>query len=286
MIDRKEKAGVLPVQIKRFSKGLISGQPDLLAMEEPLEIRIRNKGSESDVEIPFLVTMRTPGNDFELVAGLLFSERIIKSYSEIISIRYCENPRTDEEKNNIIIVMLAPEERSITTVPRNVFMNSSCGVCGKASIEDLKLGLPLPELNASYKISAELVATLPSKLLEAQVNFRNTGGIHACGLFDLDGNLQFSREDIGRHNALDKLIGAALQSGIVPVSELILVLSGRASFELLQKAATARIFLVIAIGAPSSLALQVAEAFNITLIGFTKDQSFNVYSGFGRIALP
>ena len=247
---------------KATGDGSLSPADDLLAVEEPLQIRVNGR----DLSI----TMRTPGHDRELAAGFLFTEGIIGSREDVAAIEVGEN-----------VVSLTLAVGVDIPVARNFYTSSSCGVCGKASIESLYAAgcRMLPRCEAAR----EVIHGLPEKLRAAQAAFDHTGGLHGAGLFDLAGNLQMVREDVGRHNAVDKLAGAAFLDGRLPLAECILMLSGRASFELVQKAAMAGIPVVAAVGAPSSLAVETARRFGMTLAGFVRDGRFNIYSGVGRL---
>ncbi|MEO8146327.1 MAG: formate dehydrogenase accessory sulfurtransferase FdhD [Bacteroidia bacterium] len=259
---------------------------DLCAVEEPLEIRI-GCGKENDrFQKNISVTMRTPGNDFELATGFLFTEGILKNIKDVLSIKYCTDADTIENKENIVRVELQPDvDFDLKSVERNFYTSSSCGVCGKASIDAVRTIIETDVKTDSIKIPSSLIIQLPELLRKQQNVFEYTGGLHACALFDLSGNLLLIREDVGRHNALDKLAGAALATNILPLNKHILLLSGRASFELIQKAAMAGIKIVCAIGAPSSLAVQMASEFGITLIGFLHHERFNIYSNSQRILI-
>jgi FdhD protein len=224
--------------------------------------------------------MRTPGNDFELATGFLFTEGIIKNLHDISSIKHCNGLH-----QNVVVVELKDNVQiELGRLERNFYTTSSCGVCGKSSLEAVRTvcRLSAPE-NDDLQISGELLHDLPSLLRSRQDIFDFTGGLHGCGLFDTSGTLLLSREDVGRHNALDKLIGAVLGEPSLDAASSLLLLSGRASFELIQKAYMAGIKLVAAVGAPSSLAVQMAEEFGITLVGFLRNRSFNIYSGAQRI---
>ncbi len=257
-----------------------SGFPytDDISVEEPLEIRV-SYGAESKKESKNIsVTMRTPGNDAELAGGFLFTEGIISGREQIKSI-YSPQAECSRNSENVVIVELAegfvPE---LMKADRNFYTTSSCGVCGKGSIESIRTVSTFHNHRKNNKeVSLETLYQLSEKLQSFQNNFSATGGIHASGIFDLEGNLLALREDVGRHNALDKLIGYALSAGLLPLDDKILVLSGRASFELIQKAAMAGISIVAAIGAPSSLAIDLAKEFDITLLGFLRDNRFNIY---------
>lgn len=248
-------------------------QEDFLAVEEPLEIRVNGQGLS--------ITMRTPGQDEELATGFLFTEGLIQSRSDIQEIKPCGPITPPSKTQNIIQIQLRPEAPvPFEKLKRNFYTSSSCGVCGKTSIEAVKtVNRYRQSLQEAPPLfwEKEQFLDLPQKLREAQVSFQQTGGIHASALFDSEGNLILLREDVGRHNALDKLIGAALSSLELPLHQSVLLVSGRASFELVQKAAMAGIKTFLAVGAPSSLALQLAQSLGMTLIGFLKEDRYNVY---------
>lgn len=268
---------VSKAEIIRFEKGTETHISDLVAVEEPLEIRLGYGRLEERFQQNISVTMRTPGHDFELALGFLLTENIISSREQISSIHYCKDEATQTPSENIIRVELNPEiNPDIDKLKRNFYTTSSCGVCGKASLESVITVCPYP-IKPLSSISKELIISLPEKVMQQQKIFGYTGGLHASALFTLDGNFILLREDVGRHNALDKLIGAMAES--LPLAQNILFLSGRASFELVQKASMAGIPMVVAVGAPSSLAIQLAKETNITLIGFLRGDKFNVYSG-------
>ncbi len=276
------KQSVKHTTIQKVSASLREEKADLVAVEEPLEIRIGYGSMHDRQQIRLAVTMRTPGNDFELVLGFLFTEGILTSYEQIESIKYCVDGGKAEEKDNVVRVELKPEtEFDQSKLNRNFYVSSSCGVCGKSSIDSVFTKCNV--INDSFVVSSALLHSLPAKTREAQLVFEYTGGIHASALFDVDGNLKMLREDVGRHNALDKIIGASLIKNEVPMSNTILLLSGRASFELIQKAAMAGIPFVMAVGSPSSLAVELAKKTNMTLLGFVRDERFNIYSGGHRI---
>lgn len=278
---------VKPVTITRFEHAQTAMVQELLASEEPLEIRIGFGPENERQQKNIAVTMRTPGNDFELALGFLFTEGIIQSGKQVASIKYCTELNTLENTENIVRVELTPEtEVDFARLQRNFYTTSSCGVCGKESIESVKTVCPFPQAERPFEVNHHVLLGISQTLREAQQVFAYTGGLHASGLFDFQGRLLLLREDVGRHNALDKLIGAVLGGTTLektypialPLSNYILLLSGRASFELIQKAAMAGIQLVCAIGAPSSLAVQTAQELNITLIGFLKEHRFNIYT--------
>ncbi len=252
---------------------------DDVSVEEPLEIRMSYGAKEKRESKNISVTMRTPGNDAELAAGFLFTEGIISGYHQI---RNIDHPQADCSRNreNIIEVELAEDfVPQLKNADRNFYTTSSCGVCGKGSIESIKTVSTFQHIEREQRtITLETLYQLSDNLQPFQNNFSATGGIHASGIFDFDGNLLALREDVGRHNALDKLIGHALFTKQLPLKDVILVLSGRASFELIQKAAMAGISIVAAIGAPSSLAVDLAKEFDMTLLGFLRDNRFNIYN--------
>lgn len=255
-------------------------QPDLLAVEEPLEIRLNYGPLESRKEKAIAVTMRTPGHDHELALGFLFTEGIVKSKDEIVSISHCEKVKP-EERGNVVKVALHPEVTfDASMLERHFYTNSSCGVCGKASIESVETGCKVI-LNKDV-FTEKVINEAPDKLRAAQKVFEYTGGLHAAGYFNLNGGLEIMREDVGRHNALDKLIGAGVEME-KDLSHGFVLVSGRASFELIQKAAMAGIPVLTAVGAPSSLAVGLAKKMNMTLLGFVRNNSFNIYCGEQRI---
>jgi FdhD protein len=253
---------------------------DALATEEPLEIRIEHGGEVATVA----VTMRTPGDDFELAAGFLHGEGVVAEPDDVHAIAYCTDARVDpDQRYNLVTVTVRPGLRpDLRPLDRHVVTTSACGVCGKASIEALHVrGCPAPP--AEVGVDPAVLTTLPERLRGAQQVFEKTGGLHAAALFDLDGELIGLREDVGRHNALDKLIGWALLEGRLPLDRHIVLVSGRASYELLQKSVAAGIPVVCAVSAPSSLAVDVAEAFGCTLVGFLRGDRFNVYANRHRL---
>lgn len=274
----------LPI-IKVSAKGSVEAI-DKLATEEPMEIRLEY-GAEGDRQTRNVsVTMRTPGNDAELALGFLFTEGIIQSGDDIEAIAHCFIA-CDENQQNVIQVTLKPGiHPNLQNTERNFYTTSSCGVCGKSSINAIRtvsaFGLGLSDNNS---ITSEILNSMPGKLSGHQDIFDDTGGLHASALFTNEGELLLVREDVGRHNALDKLIGSAVKNSRLPLTYNILLLSGRASFELVQKAAMAGITIIAAIGAPSTLAVQLADEFNITLVGFLRDKRFNIYTSAHRINL-
>jgi len=279
------KPSVKQVNIKRVELNTLNDSPDVLAVEEPLEIRLAYMVSGEVTEKNISVTMRTPGNDFELAMGFLFTEGIITSEKEVTNIRYCESVDKEEEKGNVVKVTLHEDlEFDLESLERHFYTSSSCGVCGKSSIESVSQNCKiLPKDN--LQVRADIITGLPSQLEIDQTVFKHTGGIHATGLFDLKGKLEFMREDVGRHNAMDKIAGASLMNHEVPLSNKIMLVSGRTSFELVQKAVMLGVPILCAVGAPSSLAYDLAKENNLTLIGFLKKEKFNVYCGAERIKL-
>ncbi len=280
------KTPVIAVPVQKIMASESLQTTDLLAAEEPLEIRLGFGTAHAREQKSISVTMRTPGNDFELALGFLFTEGIIEKASDITQIRYCTELNTKENSENIVRAELSETVQvDLDKLSRNFYTTSSCGVCGKASIESVKTHCRILPDNKPFMLTASLLHSLPNLLRGQQTLFEHTGGIHACALFDTVGNLLLMREDVGRHNALDKLIGAAIGKELVPLNQHIILLSGRASFELLQKAAMAGVRMVCAIGAPSSLAVQTAKEFDITLIGFLRNDRFNIYSASETITI-
>lgn len=261
-------------KIVRWRWGERECEEDLLAVEEPLELRV---GGES-----LAVIMRTPGHDAELAAGFLLAEGVIRSGDEIGAMAYCTDPERPELRNVLNIHLSADLSQEALRGRRPFLSNSSCGVCGKASLEALKL--EAAPIESGLRVPTAVLYALSDTLRAAQAVFHCTGGLHAAGLFDGQGRLLALREDVGRHNAVDKLIGRAALVGELPLDDRILMVSGRTSFEILQKAAVARIPLVAAVSAPSSLAVALAQEFGVTLVGFLRGQSLNVYSWDERVA--
>ena len=271
----KTKAAVTTV-----THGAAKARYDTLTTEEPLELRLLSGDERRTVA----VTMRTPGHDFELAAGFLFGEGVLKSRDDVARISYCVDAPS-EQLYNIVNVTLRGEMPELRTLERHFTTTSACGVCGKASLEALEIR-GCATLPTTFIVTPETITSLPDKLRAAQGLFEVTGGLHAAALFSKEGDLIALREDVGRHNALDKLVGWALLEGLLPLSEHIVLLSGRASFELLQKSLAAGLGVVCAVSAPSSLAVSVAKTFDMTLVGFLRGERFNIYAGEGRIALP
>ena len=280
------RSAVYPVKITKVNESNFQLADDLLAVEEPLEIRIGygNKADRKQKNIS--VTMRTPGHDFELALGFLFTEGMIENVQQISQIKYCTELNSQKDNENIVRVELQENViMDFSNIQRNFYTTSSCGVCGKASIDAIKTVCKLTTIQPEFTVKDEVILSLPQNLRALQNVFEHTGGLHACALFETNGNIVLLREDVGRHNALDKLIGAVVGSKNEEIlfNNKVLLLSGRASFELIQKAAMAQIKIVCAVGAPSSLAVQTANEFGITLIGFLRDNRFNIYSEAQRI---
>jgi FdhD protein len=273
------------LRVHRYTGDGVRRVRDAVSVEEPLEIRIafpeepRGPIRSSSVA----VTMRTPGHDFELAAGFLVTEGVLRDRAQLHELTYCR-PTSDPQQYNVVEARLhSGEGVDLERLSRNVFTSSSCGVCGKASLEAVEvLGCtPLPD--GSLAVSPERVRELPELLRAAQPDFSRTGGLHAAGLAGARGEMGHVREDVGRHNAVDKVIGTRFLAGRLPLGEEILVVSGRVSFEVVQKAVMAGIPMIVAVGAPSSLAIDLANRFRVTLAGFVRDGSFNVYATPGRI---
>ena len=268
------------ISINKFSNGQLTSASDEVALEEPLEIQLTFSTSNGQMQKNISVTMRTPGNDEALTAGFLFTEGIVKNRADILTIQHLPF-----DENRIMVTLVENIKPSLNNSARNFYTTSSCGICGKASIEAITVVAAYPNTTDNIRIPAQLLYNLPILVKEEQKVFQHTGGIHASALFSLTGNLLLVREDVGRHNALDKIIGDCFMDGLLPLTETILFLSGRASFELVQKAFMAGIKLIVAVGAPSSLAVDMARECGITLIGFLREERFNIYTGLERIII-
>ncbi len=284
--------------VRKVRDGRAVRERDVLAVEEPLEIRV----ASDDGVHPVAVIMRTPGEDFELAAGFLFGEGLLHTWEQIGGIRYCcddaPGPAADANgaddgaeqvsgpaRYNVVTVHLRPGVRfDAAHIQRNFYTTSSCGVCGKASLESLELRGCAPLPRDAFRIEADMIVRLDAALRSRQSLFAKTGGLHAAALFDSEGRLLALHEDVGRHSALDKLIGKRLLDRQLPISRHLLMVSGRASFEIMQKALMAHAPIVAAVGAPSSLAVELAQTFNLTLLGFVRSTCFNIYAGEWRIA--
>jgi FdhD protein len=265
------------IKLKKVTSHQLVDARDQLAIEEPLEIQIIYGDKNNRIQKTISITMRTPGNDEELALGFLFTEGIIQNKNQI------GNIHISPLENKALITVNENENLNLQNTERNFYTTSSCGVCGKTSIEAIKTISSYNNITDNIRISPSVFYQLEQQLRKQQTLFDSTGGLHASALFDLEGNFITLREDVGRHNALDKLIGAAFLKEELPLTNKILLLSGRASFELVQKATMAGIKIIAAVGAPSSLAVQLAEEAGITLIGFLKNDQFNIYTGEERI---
>lgn len=275
----------IKLPVTKVYSSLSTAMTDELAVEEPLEIRLEHGAVSERIIQNISVTMRTPGDDVELATGFLFTEGIVRQLSDIDEINHAT--ACAEGKENTITVSLIPDiAPDLKNTERNFYTTSSCGVCGKGSINAIRTVSVYGDIDDDTKIMPEVIHSLPEALAKHQEVFSVTGGLHACALFNLTGDQLMVREDVGRHNALDKLIGAALNNGLLPLTNYVLLLSGRASFELVQKAAMAGIKIIAAVGAPSSLAVELAAEFNITLIGFLRSHRFNIYTATDRVSLP
>ena len=258
-------------RVVTLQDGTRAERTDTLATEEPLEIRVQGPGQE---QIQVAVTMRTPGGDFELAVGFLFTEGLIAP-GDVRRVAYCDNLPGEDQRYNVVSVTLG-RPFDAERLRRNFFANSSCGVCGKAALEDIEVRCE--PVGPGPSVEFKVLLSLPERLRSAQEVFERTGGLHAAGLFTAEGEVVVVREDVGRHNAVDKVIGERYLAGDVPIADRILQVSGRASFEIVQKAAVAGIPIVSAVSAPSSLAVEAAERFGMTLVGFVRDGRGNVYA--------
>jgi len=270
---------VSTVTVTRMHAGRFTEASDQLAVEEPLQIQLLYGSSGNERQKNLSVTMRTPGNDEELAAGFLYTEGIIQNNAQLTSIIVGA-----DGKNTVLVILKGNYIPDLQSGERNFYVTSSCGICGKSSIDAIRREMEYPVSTEPVHIPASVLHRLPDVLRKQQAIFQSTGGLHACALFDKAGNLIALREDVGRHNAMDKLIGNAFLTEQLPLRDVVLLLSGRASFELVQKAAIAGIRIIAAIGAPSSLAVELADEAGITLIGFLKPDRFNIYAGPERIA--
>lgn len=268
-MNEAEATRSLPV--RRFGVG--GESTDVVVVEEPLEIRL---GDER-----LMVTMRTPGDDFDLVRGLLYTDAILPGEKDVVGLAYCDSV-APEERKNVIVVGLRPGLDPKTIVTQRVQVASAaCGVCGRRSLEDI--GRDAPPVRGGLRLVASQITRLPALMRDAQTVFAATGGLHAAALFDASGRLLVLKEDVGRHNAVDKVIGAGLRFGLLPLTDSILLVSGRGGFEIAQKARRAGIAILACVSAPSSLAIEVCREGNMTLVGFLRGASFNVYCGEERI---
>ncbi|UCF39289.1 MAG: formate dehydrogenase accessory sulfurtransferase FdhD [Acidobacteriota bacterium] len=272
--------GIARLSVDAFQRQQGEVRSESVAIEEPLEIRLIQE--DRPVPLSLAITMRTPGDDRDLVAGFLFTEGVLNRSSQIRSIVPC-GPSSAEKGGNVVNVFLSSGVSiDAERFTRNVYTTSSCGVCGKTSLEMLRVSCPTPPLG-NFTLSPDLLQHLPNRLRQLQTLFLQTGGLHATGLFDSEGTPLLLREDVGRHNAMDKVVGNLFLEDRLPASNTIVLLSGRASFELVQKAALAGVPVVAAVGAPSTLAVEAAREFGMTLVGFLRNDRFNVYAGIDRI---
>lgn len=280
-------SGIQKRHLFRYTESELHPATDAIAIEEPLEIRLvflRPGGRQHSQSLT--ITMRTPGHDVDLAIGLLFAEGIIGRKEQVLHWNHTGDSLAPESRENVLTLELDPALDLTPDFPnRNFYAASSCGICGKASIEMLRTISQYYPHTAAPVVTPELLLSLPQALRTAQSVFEQTGGIHAAGLFNTKGQLLLLREDIGRHNALDKLIGAAMQTGLMPLREHVVMTSGRIGFELVQKCSMAGVPLLAAVGAPSSLAIELAEESGMSLVGFLRDGRFNVYTGAERISL-
>ncbi|MBI3647267.1 MAG: formate dehydrogenase accessory sulfurtransferase FdhD [Actinobacteria bacterium] len=268
---------VSPARVVVVRGGVRSERADTLATEEPMEIRVAGPGQEAR---SVAVTMRTPGGDYELAVGFLFTEGLVRP-GDIQRVAYCDDLEDQEQRYNVVTVTLS-RPFDFDLLRRNFYATSSCGICGKAALEDVEVRCaPVAD---GPEVRAEVLAGLPEQLRAAQKVFERTGGLHAAGLFTAGGKVVSLREDVGRHNAVDKVIGEHVLTGGVPLAGHVLQVSGRASFEIVQKAAMAGIPIVAAVSAPSSLAVEAGDRFGMTIVGFVRDGRFNVYSRPDRVA--
>ncbi|MFN6963592.1 MAG: formate dehydrogenase accessory sulfurtransferase FdhD [Pyrinomonadaceae bacterium] len=319
------ETGLTEADVRRVgARGEVDDLADVIAVEEPLEIRIGLRVNGKLEHRAISITMRTPGDDFSLAAGFLFTEGIVKSPAEVAEIKYCRsiadfglriadaktgadskfqipnsrsqisnsqisNPKSairNPQSNTVRVDLADGVHVDFKKLERHFYTTSSCGVCGKSSIEALHTGATKIDSRSFEPVGAEVIHRLPSAALAAQLAFEKTGGLHASVLFDREGKIDTVCEDVGRHNALDKAIGRKFLIGETPLSDRILLVSGRASFELVQKALMAGIPILAAVGAPSSLAVELASEFGMTLIGFVREERFNIYTGAERVRSP
>jgi FdhD protein len=272
------------VDISKISSGRQARLQDSVAVEEPLEIRVAYSTPDGRATRSVSITMRTPGDDAELAAGFLYSESIIEKASDVTSIEVCGPPAPDTGNRNVVRAELGADvEVDLGRLQRHFYTTSSCGVCGKTSLDALRAVGAKNQGSNNTTFATETLVTIPRKLRAVQATFDKTGGLHAAAAFDTQGELIVTMEDVGRHNAVDKVIGALLLQDQLPANKLGLMVSGRASFELMQKALMAGMPLLAAVSAPSSLAVQLASEFDVTLVGFLRGNDFNIYAGEQRI---
>ncbi len=274
----------LAVEISKVSSDHRLSQKDSVAVEEPLEIRLGFSTPDGRTSQSISITMRTPGNDRELAVGFLFSESIIRRADDVASVEHCGPRAPDSGNHNVVRVELSPGVGvDLGRLQRHFYTSSSCGVCGKTSLDALRVVGAEPIVNDGLSIDTDILTSLPDSLRAQQRTFDATGGLHAAAAFDADGELVVTMEDVGRHNAVDKVVGSLLLEDRLPASKLGLIVSGRASFELMQKTLVAGMPILAAVSAPSSLAVQLAREFGVTLVGFLRGKTFNIYSCEQRI---
>ena len=281
------KFALTPSEIIKVNDSDVKHVNDMLSVEEPIEIILVHFFNDSWIKKNIAVTKRTPGNDIEMTVGFLFTEGIIQSFNQIKNIEESISVEAFNglTSNQIKVQLNENVQFDLSKLERNFYTTSSCGVCGKASIDAVKIACPIIVPTDKWKIEKSVLLTFNDRLRNSQENFNFSGGIHASAMFDLAGELLDIKEDVGRHNALDKLIGSAVQKNEIPLFNNILFLSGRVSFELVQKASMAGFRMICAVGAPSSLAVDLAEELDITLVGFLRDNRFNIYAAPERIVL-
>ncbi len=278
MTTASARRAVTPVRVQAIEDGHLVERPDRLVTEEPMEIRLQDRREQAE---PIAVTMRTPGHDFELAVGFCRTEGLLSDADDLAEVRYCVDPGADQEYNVVTVTSRRPVD--LDAHRRVVAASSSCGICGKTTLDEV--ALQCAAVAAGPVIARSTLLRLPDVLRESQAIFDSTGGLHAAGLFSPDGELEVLREDVGRHNAVDKLVGHGVMTGRVPFPSSVLMVSGRLSFEIVQKAAVAGIAVIGAVSAPSSLAVATAERFGQTLVGFLRDGRGNVYTHPERIAM-
>ena len=266
-------------KVTKFKKNRLENTEDFISIEEPLEISLKYKDNEKFISRSLSITMRTPGNDEDLVRGFLFNEQIIENIKDIESIEsFGEKVGQYNIQNKIIVTLNNSKNINISKIKRDFLSNSSCGVCGKSSLDALEITKKQKASKSNPKISKDIIIKSPNTLRQNQSEFAKTGGIHASGLFSSNGDLLSLKEDVGRHNALDKLIGDSLLNGFLKPEDQFITCSGRLNFELVQKVLMTNIGLMIGVGAPTSLAIDLANRFDMTLVGFVKEDSFNIYT--------
>lgn len=271
------------IDISKVSARGREDRPDRVAVEEPLEIQLAYPGPEGSAAKSISITMRTPGDDTDLALGFLYSESIIRGRDDVSAANHVGAPNDDGSRNVMRVELASGTHVDLGRLERHFYTTSSCGVCGKTSLDALRAVGQLPLVDNRMEFSRSVIVDMPSRLRDAQAVFDATGGLHAAAAFTSQGEIVLAREDVGRHNAVDKVVGALLMDGRLPAADLGLMVSGRASFELMQKTLVAGMPLLAAVSAPSSLAVQLAEEFGMTLIGFLRGERFNIYAGATRI---